>query len=259
MRSGRPTPKMPMSGKRGPDYLIIGGMKCGTTVLNEFIGEHPEVILAKDKEIHYFSLHLELGEDWYASFFEDVPAGMVTGEASPTYLDIADGPMLPRLISNTLPSVRVIAIIKDPVERAISHFLHLKNVNLLPALQEMDPSDVFTGDLDRKYRRDWLADSALWPLRHVLEFGNFFLHLHQYRLVFGSQLLVVRNEDLLTGGQNVMDRVFEHLDLDPFASAKFMERRYQTPSSWKVTSTAARQALEEYYEVDDRLVRAARW
>lgn len=252
-------PNLSASGKRRPDYLIIGGMKCGTTVLNEFIGEHPDVTLAKDKEIHYFSLHLELGEDWYASFFEDVPEGMLTGEASPTYLDIADGPMLPTLIHNALPRVRVIAIIKDPVERAISHFLHLKNVNRLPALQALDPSDVFAGDLDRKYRRDWLADSALWPLRHVLDFGNFFLHLHQYRVVFGSQLLVVRNEDLLAAGQKVMDRVFEHLGLEPFSSPKFTERRYQTPPAWKVTTAAARQALEEYYEVDNNLVRAARW
>jgi alginate O-acetyltransferase complex protein AlgJ len=257
-----PTPKalqrlsrLPATGARGPDYLIVGGMKCGTTILNDFISGHPNVCAAKEKEIHYFSLHYDKGEAWYADFFSAVPDDKVTGEASPTYLDMTNGATMPKLIGTTLPGVRIIAIVKDPVDRAISHFFHLKNINKLPAFQCLDPNEVFSGDLYHKYNEDFLRDPALWPLRYVLDFGNYFQRLFFFRQVFEDRLLVLTNRELWANGQVTMNRVFGHLHLPSYESTMFERKNYVTPAAQKKLSCEAIESLGNYYRTDVEMVR----
>ena len=67
---------------RDPNFLIIGTMKGGTTALYDFICEHPNVLAAKQKEIHYYSLYPYKGRDWYLEHFPERDDGVVCGEAS---------------------------------------------------------------------------------------------------------------------------------------------------------------------------------
>lgn len=241
---------LPFTGLRGPDYLIVGSMKCGTTILNDYINDHPGVHPAKQKEIHYFSLYLNKGEEWYANFFDQAPDDKVTGEASPTYFDMTHGSPLPQLIGSTLPNAKIIAVIKDPVDRAISHFFHLRNINKIPAFQSLDPNVVFSGDLFRKYHEEFLMNPDLWPMRNVLDFGNYVLRLQTYKQIFGDKFIVINNSDLWTNGQAVMDRVFKHLGLTTYQSAMFERKSYVTSSSLKQIDPNAIRCLEEYYRPD---------
>jgi hypothetical protein len=114
-----------------PDFIIIGAMKSGTSSLFTFLSQHPQLIAASRKEVHFFDGGLKPTKDnyaqgpaWYREHFplkRDISAGQKTFEASPLYIF---NPLAPRRIAELLPSVKLIAILRNPTDRAISHYFH---------------------------------------------------------------------------------------------------------------------------------------
>lgn len=104
-----------------PSFLIIGTMKSGTTTFYYTLCQHPQVHAATRKEVRYFG-DPRATNDWYFAHFPKVPHGQhgITGEATPNYyaLDIQDQ------IKHTLPGVKLICLMRDPAERAISQYFH---------------------------------------------------------------------------------------------------------------------------------------
>ena len=115
-----------------PGFLIIGAQKSGTTTLFAMLGTHPQLTRPTDKEVHYFSLHYERGEAWYRRHFK----GEIAFEASPYYIF---HPAAPERIRATIPNAKLIAILRDPVQRSISHYFHsvLKGHETLPMLEAL--------------------------------------------------------------------------------------------------------------------------
>ena len=245
-----------LQGERKPDYIIAGSMKCGTTILNDFICEHPMVSPAKQKEIHYFTLHKSKGADWYAAFFSGKRGDERMGDASPTYFDMTVDETLPRQIDTALPRSKVILALRHPVDRAISHFYHLRDVNKLPALQGKEVDDFFTGNLRGKYEHEFTAAHELQFLGHVLSFGLFSEKMRLFRSVFGSRLLVVRNEELWYEPNETMRRVYGHLELPAFNVSSFGRRNYVTRHLHE-PGTDCLSALDEFYADDLRAVEEA--
>lgn len=106
---------------RLPNFLVVGAQRCGTTLLHSILVHHPEIALPFErKEIHYFDRYYDRGPDWYAGFFEeDRPA---IGEVTPDYLFEPD---VPARIKKLIPDCRIIAILRDPVDRAWSGYCHI--------------------------------------------------------------------------------------------------------------------------------------
>jgi Sulfotransferase domain len=119
-----------------PSVLVIGAQRAGTTSLFEYLQAHPDFVRPRSadpsiywsKEIHFFDENFEKGVDWYRGFFaleatrerrRRRGGDLVTGEATPYYLF---HPAVPGRVAATLPDVRLIAILRDPVERAYSHY-----------------------------------------------------------------------------------------------------------------------------------------
>jgi len=104
---------------RLPDFIGIGAQKAGTTLLYELLARHPQVCLARHrKEVHYFDRYYERGPEWYASLFEHC-SGRRAGEITPAYVY---GPQCARRISELVPQVRLLLIIRNPIDRAYSHY-----------------------------------------------------------------------------------------------------------------------------------------
>jgi hypothetical protein len=111
-----------------PDFLVIGAQKSGTTSLYAYLSQHPEVIAARTKEIQFFSEHYARGSAWYRQHFPVLvtrePARLLgagklqTGEATPYYLF---HPHTPRRVRAGLPGVKLIALLRNPIDRAYSH------------------------------------------------------------------------------------------------------------------------------------------
>ena len=142
-----------------PDYLIIGGQRCGTTALHDHLARHPAIGAAHVKEVHYFDLNYERGERWYRGHFpNDVRRAvarrrtgveMVCGEASPYYLF---HPLVPERARALVPDARLIVLLRDPVARALSHYHHEVALGMEPLTFE-EALDAEPERLDGEERR----------------------------------------------------------------------------------------------------------
>ena len=106
---------------RLPTFVIVGAMRCGTTSLNGYLRQHPQVAMSSTKEIHFFDREFERGLVWYRDHFTTDPAPRAVGEATPHYLfDEA----APARIAATLPGAGLIILLRNPIDRAYSHYWH---------------------------------------------------------------------------------------------------------------------------------------
>jgi hypothetical protein len=114
-----------------PDFIIIGTQRGGTTSLFNYLIEHPNIMPPFIKETHFFDYHYQKGVNWYRAFFPSSAyskyqertqqSEFVTGEATPNYLFY---PHAPKRIKATCPSVKLIVVLRNPIDRAYSHYHH---------------------------------------------------------------------------------------------------------------------------------------
>jgi hypothetical protein len=113
-----------------PDFVILGAQRAGTTSLYDWITDHDEVTPAWRKEVHYFDRNYGRGQSWYLSHFPVRRSGLVTGEASPYLLF---HPLAPARAAADLPATtRFIVLLRDPVQRAVSHYWHERRMKAEP-------------------------------------------------------------------------------------------------------------------------------
>lgn len=111
---------------RLPDFLIIGGAKSGTTTLYQYLCRHPQVYMSTPKEPDFFSVDTQYaqGINWYSSLFNEAKPEQVCGEASTTYSRWQQHPQAAERIAEALPKVKLIYIMRHPVDRAYSFYVH---------------------------------------------------------------------------------------------------------------------------------------
>lgn len=105
------------------DFLVIGAQKTGTTSLFKYLESHPQIHMPPEKEAPFFNVdeRFSRGWEWYVrEFFGNAPPDMLWGTVTPDYM--AD-PRVPERIRSILPDVRLISLLRDPIERAYSHYL----------------------------------------------------------------------------------------------------------------------------------------
>lgn len=102
-----------------PNFVIVGAARSGSTSLYRHLRAHPEVFLPRRKELHYFDKHWNDGLDWYRSHYAEASGQPALGDATPTYMYKAQA--VERMAA-TLPDARLVAILRNPVDRAYSHY-----------------------------------------------------------------------------------------------------------------------------------------
>ena len=185
-----------MTGRsRLPTFLVIGAMKCGTTSLHRYLALHPEIGVPADKEPHFFSkpeVHAR-GLDWYARQF---PGGLpCRGEASVTYAKCHLYPGTAERIRDALPGVRLIYLVRDPVERAISHYFHKRR---------------------RQLERRPLEQALTEPIENNYTLtSRYMMQLDAYLPYFAEDdMLVVELDSLAADPTGCMRRIFRFLGVD---------------------------------------------
>jgi len=116
------------------DFIIIGAAKSGTTTLFTYLHNHPEVFIAEVKEVEYFcnDINYLKGNDWYKTHFSSKTEGQICGEASTTYSRWPHTEDVPKRMVQLLPDVKLIYIMRHPVERTYSHYLqHLRKGEMI--------------------------------------------------------------------------------------------------------------------------------
>ncbi len=237
-----------------PDFVIIGAQKSGTTSLYDYITSHPSVARARYKEVHYFSLRHKYGKLWYRSnfqtnfsrrrFYEKTGQKLLSGEASPYYLF---HPAVPDRMKAVLPDVKLIVILRNPVDRAYSHYHHTSRKNQEPlSFEEAIRAEEArcTGERERLLR-----DPDFVPLHYrnhsYLSRGVYADQLENWFKYYGrEQFLILATEDLRKDPQRTLDRVFDFLGATPLRVGGLRDRNV---GDYKEMGKETRKFLIEYF------------
>ncbi|WP_326559819.1 sulfotransferase family protein [Micromonospora sp. NBC_01796] len=214
-RAARPGPPGPL-----PDFLVIGGQRCGTTSLYHYLAAHPLVRGATGKELQFFSLHHARGLRWYRGHFPDLAPGERSFEASPYYLF---HPSVPARIAADLPEARFVALLRDPVQRAYSHYLHTRSygteplsfADALDAEEERLALALRDGPDTRTAHRALRNHSYVARGRYAEQLERWYAHIPRERIH------VAYTEDLHTDPAGTYAGILRHLDLPPFTPETF--------------------------------------
>jgi hypothetical protein len=198
-------------GKQGslPDFMIIGAPKCGTTSLFEYLCEHPDVARPARKEIHYFDEKFARGLPWYRRHFPRVEKPRITGEATTAYLFARDAPARAAAL---MPDAKLIAVLRDPVRRVISHYWHNKRLGRVRG----DFESYFREALSPNAERE--TNQARQFINYPVQWGFYKEQIERWFEHFPhEQFLFLRFEDLASDGTAQTQRVFDFLGLSPLA------------------------------------------
>jgi hypothetical protein len=228
-----------------PNLIVIGGLKCGTTSLHHYLNLHPEIAMSRPKELNFFvaELNWPLGAEWYASHFD--PSAAVRGETSPHYTD------RPRLddvavrMHDLIPEARIIYMVRDPIDRMLSHYLH----------------NLGGGYDDRPLEEALASEGTAYVDR-----SRYAYQLDPYLEEFGRQrIAILSREELKDERATTMRRLFEFLEVDPDFTSPEFEREWETGGAkgggrFRLMDRAVRlpglRALDRNF---DRLPERLRW
>lgn len=208
-----------------PDFLIIGSQRSGTTSLYDYICQHPDVIASQRKEVHFFDLNYQRG-DWYykASFplkLKKTIGGLgrrqiLTGEATPCYLI---HPHVPLRLFDMLPSAKLITILRNPIDRAFSHY----NACVRMGVEKLSFTDAIAAEsrrIDTELDRMMVDPSYYsWVYRRFsyLTRSHYADHLETWLKHFPRDaFLIMDSEGFFKDPQQTLDRVFDFLGLSPY-------------------------------------------
>lgn len=202
-----------------PNFLLIGAGKAGTTALYEYLRQHPQVYMSPTKEPNFFAF---MGEEIdfqgpgeqeminctsvtnfeiYYALFKQVSNQKAIGEASHWYLY---SPKAAARIKYYLPNVKLIAILRDPVQRAYSDFLHFVR----------DSREPYT-DFVQAIQEEEIRIEKNWGFGHYIRRGLYYQQVKRYFDRFDqSQIKIYLNEDLKANSLGLMNEIFQFLGID---------------------------------------------
>jgi hypothetical protein len=186
-----------------PNLIVIGAAKCGTTSLHEYLDEHPEISMSAEKELNFFVPEKsgERSVEWYERQFDE--HAPVRGESSPAYAAHPFYPGPAGRIRALVPDVRLVYLVRDPIERTVSHWLHRASTHVeMPSFEEA---------LD--------SEQGAW----IVGLSRYWLQLEQYLAHFPpEQILVVDSDELRNRRDETLERIFRFVGVDPgFRSGEF--------------------------------------
>lgn len=217
-----------------PNTFIVGAAKAGTTSLYAYLAQHPEVYMSPVKEPHFFSkvtpskeqehfIPVVNDEKQYLALFNNAKGAKVIGEASPSYL--WDLNTAERIFEKS-PNARIIIILRDPVERAYSHYL----MDVRDGIQKAPFFEAITED----YRKDKKG----WGISHLyVELGMYFSQVKQYLDVFGkNKVCVLMFEEFVQDPRKILEYVSVFLEIElervKNINTEIMHNPYASPRSF---------------------------
>jgi len=192
-----------------PNLIIIGASKCGTTSLHYYLGLHPQIYMSAEKELNFFNspVNWNKGIDWYKSKF--IARADIFGESSVGYTHPFRKGVAERMYS-IIPETRLIYILRDPVERIISEYVH----NYSDGVEARSIDETI---------KDFGTNT------YVLR-SKYFMQLEQYIDLYPkSNILIFTTEEMYTNRSATLQKVFEFLNVDAtFNSPDFYRLKHES-------------------------------
>jgi len=194
-----------------PNLIIVGGLKCGTTSIHHYLGLHPEIQMSKPKELNFFAreLNWDLGLDWYASRFD--ARFKVRGESSPHYTNLPRFEGVPERIRNHCPDARLIYMVRDPIKRILSHWVHATGAG---------------------YETGELVEVLSRPDTSYMNRSKYWMQLQPYLGHFDrGQIEIIAQEELQTEREETMRRAFAFAGVDASFTSEQFDREWEKSSA----------------------------
>ena len=242
-----------------PGFLVIGAQKSGTTSLFHYICQHPKVFENKAKEIHFFDRHYTHGENWYRARFPlagSLLSSHQLGEATPYYLC---HPHAPTRIASLLPQAKLIAILRNPVDRAISHYFHeqKKGREELPILEALQREEERCAEEWQRMLNDPQYISKAHQSFSYKQRGIYLEQIKRYLEVFPEeQLLILESSKLFSKPQAVLKKVFNFLEIDSEVAIPDIAIKNANPNKKMVPDTV-RSYLQDYFAPHNKALQNA--
>jgi hypothetical protein len=178
-----------------PNLIVIGAERCGTTSLHKYLGAHPEIFMAKDKELDFFVTELSWrkGRDWYEDQFRN--GSRVRGETSPSYTAYPVHTGVAERMAALVPNAKLIYLVRDPVERTLSGYHHQR----AQAMEHRPLADALSDVNESRH---------VWRSRYAAQLELFLKHFLLERI------LVVDSHELRTRRRETLARIFRFLGVD---------------------------------------------
>ncbi len=230
-----------------PNFIIIGAMKSGTTSLYKYMSEHPCILPASYDEIGFFDSNFHLGFNWYRSMFprkkqmqmvKENKGISLTGEDTPFYfwnIESRDR------IKKYLPKIKLIVILRNPVDRAFSEFNNkIRN-------EELDVNfETYVKKEIQELMDDPIDISKFSHSSSIISRGIYVTQLEMwYELFPRNQILILNTNDLMNKSNKIQESICNFLNLPKFYSNQvFFEKR----SKYEKMKSDTRSRLEEFYK-----------
>ena len=194
-----------------PNFIIIGGLKCGTTSIHHYLGLHPDVHMSKPKELNFFAAeqNWDLGLDWYKGRFDS--RVKVNGESSPHYTNRPRFNGVAERIHQHCPDAKLLYMVRDPIKRILSHWVHATGAGyetreFVPTLNLPDTS--------------YIHRSMYW------------MQLEPYLQLFDrDQIEIITQEELGSDREGTMRKAFSFLGVDENFTSEQFDREWEKSSA----------------------------
>ncbi len=203
-----------------PNFLIVGAAKAGTTALYHQLSAHHDVFMSSQKEMNFFALKDQIidfkgpgdmngihrtsitDQEKYLSFFQDAWGVPSVGEASPLYLYSEKAP---KLIYDLIPNMKIIVMLRNPIQRAFSAYSHLRRDQ-----RETEENFELAFQLDEERKQKGWAE--IW---HYKSMGMYSEQLKRYTNLFpANQVMCLVYEDFLKNPQQTLKSICDFLNID---------------------------------------------
>ena len=227
----------------GPDFIIAGAPKCGTSAIYYYLSCHPQVLLSHKKEIDFYWKNYHRGIEWYRAHFPSLTdrADFRTGEATPNYLRF---PQVASRIKDTFPQTKIIILLRNPVDRAISWHYHKLNSGL--SNLNLDLETAIAMEIEK------LATTTEAEITNTgyCDPDNIISSLYIYKikpwieLLGREQFLILKSEEFYSNPPKVMNDVFQFLDLPDYPLNNYPK---VNEGSYQPVDPQLRNTIAEYF------------
>ena len=216
-----------------PNFVVIGGMKCGTTALWHYLRDHPQLYVpALRKNLEFFTPEGATRHtvDWYSACFKDAPAtAQAVGEISTEYTKHPFITGVPTRMAAVVPDARLVYLVRDPIERIVSQYLHQIN-----SAQETRPfHSAITEEPDNRY----------------LAFSRYHEQIEQFLPYYPAErILVLTSEELRAEPASTLTRLchFLGVDSDHTPAAPVVAHTRAEKRRWNALGRTIRRAPRTY-------------
>lgn len=192
INSRQPRPQMHKTSL--PNFFHAGFPKSATTWFHRCLREHPEVYVPDADALHYFTVHFDQGEQWYAQHYRNYSGEQIVGDTTPSY---AGFDWSRRRLAEFNPDAKILITLRNPIDRAFSHYFHMKQKRGYPAR--------FEEALEKK------ADLFQW----LIAFGFYGHHLSDlFQLFARDQICVLQYDSIQQNPRQFCGQVFDFLGID---------------------------------------------